>query len=279
MIPVPERHSRRASDSALRQEIQRLQARLARHGHEPGGGSTPRVMALLPPGGIRPSAEETRAGINTLLVDALRSALAAENATPGNPVTLVIERGWPPGGVALPHDTELVRHRNFPEASWRELGLLRSATGEFFDPANDVIWSPEPEGRGFLGRQRTVTDDLAGFSADPVMDGAPGMGAGLAMAAPKGFLIEDPVNGTTQVVMNQLPPLPPDIEAVVRWNAADGPQTARLDELLAANHSAADGGTLVLTLPNSSGLTSFQVMAVPTLPNAGPAEVIMASDP
>jgi hypothetical protein len=43
------------------------------------------------------------------------------------------------------------------------------------------------------------------------------------------------------------------------------------------NATSAAAGTLVLTLPNSSGTTSFQVLAVPT--DTGPARVIVASEP
>lgn len=268
----------RGRDSALRQEIQRLQARLTKQriGSD-SASATPRVMALHAPGGVRRSPEETRARVNALLTEALRSALEAERGATADPVALVIERGWPIGGLAVPDEGGLVRHRNFPEPSWRELGLLRSANGEYYDPANGLIWSPDPAARGFLGRQRTAADDLVGFAAEPTLE-MPADGE-LAAAAPEGFLIEDPLAGTTQVVLDQLPAQLANTDTVVSWTAAAGPQSANLDALLATNFTSTGIGTLVLTLPNSSGMTSFQVLAVPTLPNSGPARVIVASDP
>jgi hypothetical protein len=275
-VAPPNSGPRPDREVALRREIQRLQARLAKQWHEPGAtGTTPRVMALRAPGGVRRSSEETRVRVNALLTEALRSALEAERGSTDDPVALVIERGWPVGGLAVPGDDGLVRHRNFPELSWRELGLLRSEAGEYYDPANSLIWSADPRGRGFLGRQRMAADDLAGFSAEPTPDGA--ADSGLAVSSPEGFLIEDPLTGTTQVILDQLPAPLAGTDTVVRWTAAGGPQAASLDSLLAMNATSAAAGTLVLTLPNSSGMTSFQVLAVPT--DTGPARVIVASDP
>jgi hypothetical protein len=233
-------------------------------------------MALLAPGGARRSPEEARARVNALLIDALRSALEVERSPTNDPVALVIERGWPPGGLAVPNEADRVRHRNFPESSWRELGLLRSEAGDYFDPLHDLIWSPDPEGRGFLGRKRTAADDLAGFSAEPSIEGTPEKG--LARSVPEGFLIEDPLSGTTQVVLDQLPPQAADTETVVRWTAGSGPQTASLNALV-TNHSITDTGTMVLNLPNSIGMTSFQILAVPTLPGSGSPRVIVTSEP
>jgi hypothetical protein len=215
--------------------------------------------------------------VNALLTEALRSALEAERLPTDDPVALVIERGWPLGGLAVPDENGLVRHRNFPETSWRELGMLRSANGEYFDPANRLIWSPDPEGRGFLGRTRTAADDLAGFVAEPVRERQ--TEGGFAEAAPEGFLIEDPLAGTTQVVLDHLPSQSAGTATVVKWTAAGGPQSASLDTLMTTNCSNTSAGTLLLTLPNSSGMTSFQVLAVPTLPGTGSAQVIVASDP
>lgn len=275
---TPDAGLRPGRESALGQEIQRLQARLAKQRTAPAAdAATPRVMALRAPGGLRRSPAETRARVNALLTEALRSALEAEHSSTDDPVALVIERGWPIGSLAVPDDNGWVRHRNFPEASWRELGMVRSENGEYYDPANRLIWSPDPEGRGFLGRNRTAADNLAGFTAQPAAE-LPADGA-LAAAAPEGFLIEDPLAGTTQVVLDRLPPQLADTDTVVSWTAATGLQSASLNTLLATNFSTTNAGTLVLTLPNSSGVTSFQVLAVPTLPRSGPTQVIVASDP
>ncbi len=274
---APDSGLRAGRDSALREEIQRLQARLAKQRNAIGAdAATPRVMALRSPGGVRRSPAETRARVNALLTEALRSVLEAEHLPTDDPVALVIERGWPIGGLAVPDENGVVRHRNFPETSWRELGMLRSESGEYFDPANRLIWSPDPAGRGFLGRNLTAADDLAGFVAEPVRE-RPTEG-GFELAAPEGFLIEDPLAGTTQVVLDHLPAQSAGTATVVKWTAAGGPQSASLDTLMATNFSTSVG-TLVLTLPNSSGMTSFQVLAVPTLPGTGSAQVIVASDP
>lgn len=275
---APQPGPRAGRDAVLRQEIQRLQARLAGRRSDPAAeAATPRVTALHAPGGARRNPEETRSRVNALLTEALRSALEAERASSNDPVELVIERGWLSGGL-VPSDADgLVRHRNFPEQAWMELGLLRSAAGEYYDPDNGLIWSPDPAGRGFLGRPPTPADDLAAFAAEAAPD--EGTGRGLAVASPEGFLIEDPLAGTSQVLLDQLPPQTADTVTMVAWTTDDGPHSANLTTLLASDGLVPTStGTMVLALPGSGAVTSFQVLAVPTQPNSGPARVIIASD-
>ncbi|MEO5714126.1 MAG: hypothetical protein ABIT37_11620 [Luteolibacter sp.] len=262
-------------DVRLRQEIVRLQERLAVVGKD--SAPVPRVLSLHAPGAPRRTPEEARQRVQSILTAALRSALEAESGAPSDAAELVIERGWP-----VPQGDGVVRHRHFPEASWQELGLLRSANGEYYDPVSKTVWTSEPDGKSFLGRKTTEGENLAGFAKerDPSVVPAP-----KPRAVPEGFVIENPAENTAEVVIDQLPAPPAGMEQVIVLTDLSGhtttlPVPGTTAESGLANNTAiadADGytanfslvaptsttGTMVFTLLGSNGIGSFQLVERP----------------
>lgn len=190
-------------DTRLRNDIVRLQDRLTALQNEPSG-RTPRVMTLSAPGAARRTDEESQRHVQKLLTDALRSALEASSGAPSDPATLVIERGWLPGGIPMPGDG-MIRHRNFPEKNWQEYGLLRAENGDYLDTASQTVWSPDPEGRGFIGRKLSRDEDVSHYTEVPAQQSAPPNQA----PAPEGFVIENPAEKTTEIFVENLPEIPP----------------------------------------------------------------------
>lgn len=212
-VTLPEKEDRR-----LRGELMKLRSSLARL-NDDAFRSAPRVMALSSPGGIERTPEEARERVSAILMGALRSALEAESGAPGDPAALVIERGWLPDSVAAPAEGEVIRHRNFPEASWEELGLLRSDDGSYFDPEKQVVWTKDEEGRGFIGRIAAPGEDLSIYR--PAGE-APALAVAEPRTQPEGFLIEDPANDIFNVLIDQLPPPSPGSEQIVVWEDTSG---------------------------------------------------------
>ncbi len=206
--PVPVPASR---DAHLRDQIVRLQKRLAILRDDPTQ-QTPRVMSLTAPGAVHRTQEEAQQRVHSILTNALRSALEAASATPSDPASLVIERGWLPGGLTVPEDGGVIRHRHFPEQAWQELGLSRSANGDYYDASSSTVWSADPEGRGFIGRKITGEDDVARFTKEPEPKTAPVK----TRAAPEGFIIENPVDRTTEIFVENVPDLPEGKQLIVR---------------------------------------------------------------
>ena len=207
----------RSRDTRLRDEVVRLQKRLATlqddHVHR-----VPRVMSLSAPGAVRRTQEEARQHVQSVLTNALRSALEAASGAPSDPAALVIERGWLPGGLPVPDDGGVIRHRNFPEQAWQELGLSRSANGEYFDAASSTIWSADPEGRGFIGRKIAAEDDVTRFTKKPDQIAVPAE----SKAMPEGFMIENVENNSTEIFVENVPPLPAGKKFIVRVTDAAG---------------------------------------------------------
>lgn len=163
---------------------------------------TPRVMYLTAPGAIRRTPGESRQRVQSILTNALRSALEADSAAPSDPAALVIERGWLPGGLPLPADGGIIRHRNFPAQAWQEMGLLRSAGGEYLDVPANTVWSADPEGRGFVGRKLTDEEDVSRFNTDP---DPPLTKVTKPRTHPEGFIVENSIDGNAEVVIDQVP--------------------------------------------------------------------------
>ncbi len=292
-------------DKRSREEILSLKSRLAQIRGK-AGGSAPRVIGLRAPGAARVSPEESRRRLQEILAGALRSALEAESGAPDDPASLVIERGWLPGGLAAPADGGEVRHRHFPEHAWRELGLRRNAAGGYFDPASGMIWSPDAQGRGFIGRQATAEDEIAGFRGkdDPeVVDFPP---IEQPRTGPEGFVVEDPVERSAEVVIDGLPPpangsghvavitdeagnrseIPIVPEAEIA-DAAEG-LTSHPTAIFSGNPFTAiggvgvmntGGGTLIINLSGTAGIADFQLVERQLVPNGLPDRVIVGSGP
>ena len=205
-------------DARLRDEVVRLQKRLATLRDDPAQ-RTPRVISLTAPGAVSRTREEAQQRVKAILTNALRSALEAASAAPTDPASLVIERGWPPGGLTVPEYGGVIRHRHFPEQAWQELGLSRSVNGDYYDASSNTVWSADPEGRGFIGRKITADDDVARFTKEPKT--APVK----TRAAPEGFIIENPVDRSTEIFVENVPDLPPGKQLIVRLTDEAGRTT------------------------------------------------------
>lgn len=286
---VPEREDRR-----LRMELMKLRGSLARL-NDGAFTTAPRVMSLSSPGALERTPEEARERVWSVLTGALRSALEAESGAPGDSSDLVIERGWLPDAVTIPEDGGVIRHRNFPEVAWKELGLQRSDDGSYFDEDKGLVWTKDEEGRGFIGRKATEADDLSVFKP-------PGQALELAVNQPRtdpeGFVIEDPVTNKAEVVIDQVPPPGEGMFQEIVWKDASGVEgrmrlgTAQAYESPgkspAANPSANPlvfqgnpslqgllSNTIVVSIPNSGGVQSFQLIETPIVPNGKPLKVIV----
>jgi hypothetical protein len=175
-------------------------------------------MSLSAPGAVRRSEDESRQYIQSLLTNALRSALEASSGAPSDLASLVIERGWLPGGLPVPDDGGLIRHRHFPEQNWQELGLSRAANGNYYDPSSQIVWSPDPEGRGFIGKKFGENDNLDDFSQEPGQE----LPTPKPQALPEGFVIENPAEKTTDIFVENLPDIPAGKQLILQTTAANG---------------------------------------------------------
>lgn len=261
-----------ARSSRPRDEILRLQTRLADM-REARRGELPRVMSLNAPGSARRSAAEANQRIQAILTEALRSALEAESGAPTDPASLVIERGWPVGGVNVADDDAIIRHRNFPEHAWRELGLERSDSGDYFDPLHDMLWTKDPEGRGYLGRKIASEEELIGFhnGQEPANEPV------FPRTTPEGFIIENPLLKSAEVVIDQVPPPAEGSAQYFVWTDSTG--AANSLPLTSVGGVQNFSGTLITTIPNSGNVTSFQLVERPLVPNGQSDRIIVESGP
>jgi len=287
-------------DRRLRSELMKLRGSLARLSDE-AVLTAPRVMSLSSPGGVERSPEEARQRVWAVLTGALRTALEAESGAPNDPAALVIERGWLPEGVIAPEDGGVIRHRNFPESAWQDYGLLKSDEGTYYDPERELVWNKDEEGRGFIGRKATAADDLTAFRT---AEETPAVATNQVRTEPEGFVIEDPVTNKAEVVIDQVPAPSEGMEHHVEWTDAAGVKgKIKLSSAQAAYATASKGGiqsagayaasplvfqspntgaiqgvssnTIVLTIPNSGGVKSFQLIETPVVPNGKPFRVIV----
>lgn len=204
-------------DSSVRKEILKLQERIASLSKNPANLS-PEVISLSAPGAVRRTPEEARQRVHSILTRALRSALEIESGAPGDAASLVIERGWVPGGLPVLKEGEIIRHRNFPEKDWQELGLSRSEDGRYIDTTSQIIWSPDPEGRGFVGSKLSAEDDLAGFVQEPDSRNSEPQ----TLPPPEGFIVANPIDGTIDIILENIPPLTAGSQFVAQTTDARG---------------------------------------------------------
>ncbi|MES2920999.1 MAG: hypothetical protein V4819_05615 [Verrucomicrobiota bacterium] len=251
--PAPSPAPPTSREVRIRKEIVRLQERLAIVGRD-RSEEAPRVMHLTAPGTVRRTAEESRQRVQSILTNALRSALEAESASPSEPAALVIERGWLPGGLPLPTNGGIIRHRNFPEQTWQEMGLLRSADGEYLDASANTIWSADPAGRGFIGREITGEEDVTRFNTDP--DPAITK-VTKPRTVPEGFIVENSNDNSSEIVIDQVPAPEPGNGHVVLVTDSSGNTEAI--PLTPANAPAVPDAPLDSAPPAESGAFSPDV--------------------
>jgi hypothetical protein len=304
-------------EARIRKDIVRLQERLAIVRRD-RANETPRVMNLTAPGTVRRTAEESRQRVQSILTNALRSALETESAAPADPAALVIERGWLPGGLPLPTDGGIIRHRNFPEQTWQEMGLLRSADGEYLDASANTVWSADPDGRGFIGRKITAGEDVTRFTTDP--DPAITK-VTKPRTVPEGFIVENSNEDSAEVVIDQVPapepgnghlmlvtdsaghteaiPLTPTAVTDASLDSAPPAESGTFSPLVAgwtgahivsypydnrtsawlSNATVANLGTIVFTLQGTTNVSSFQLVERPLIPNGQPDKIIVEGGP
>jgi hypothetical protein len=171
-------------------------------------GWSPRIIELLPPGTTSPDPDASRSRLMTAVSSALRGMLEIAS---GDDASLVIERGWFPGGSLELAENEWVRHRNFPVEEWSAYGLLMSEDGRFYDPEHALIWSSDSVSSDFIGRPVRAEDgNLAEFRHEVERPDEPTIGSQkFVEKAPSGFLIEDPATGEAHLLVEGLRP-PPD---------------------------------------------------------------------
>ncbi len=277
-------------NEGLREEVARLKARLDQM-HAASITSAPRVMSLYSPGAVRRSPEEQEQRIRGILAAALRSTLEAKSGAPSDPASLVIERGWLVGGLPVPEDGTAIRHRNFPEESWQELGLLRSDEGQnYYDPRNKTLWTNDGPQQGFIGRQVTPEDDLSKFYQLADTNIAKATNDPLA---PEGFIIPNPSNQTAQVIIDSLPPPAPGNAQILTYtNSFGNTEIVSLAQnpSLSSDHFITDnaisgtdfinfGSTSVITIPTVNGLNSITLTENPIIPNGLPPKIILQGGP
>ena len=268
----------------LRNEILRLKNRLAEI-RKDNTANSPRVLSLSSPGAAPRSEQEARRRVQVILTEALRSALEAESGAPGDPASLVIERGWPSGGLPVPSGDGVIRHRNFPEQSWQELGLLRSPEGAYLDSLGETVWTPDPENRGFIGKKTSPEQDLSRFEAAPDTPSLPPVAP---RVLPEGFVIENKEENTAEVVIDQVPAPAEGNGQFIVWTDASGHEsTVPLAEcstpLVGMGSFGVTGSGLPLTsvafsIPGN-GVLSFELVERSLIPNGLPERVIVTSGP
>lgn len=279
-------------------EIERLRKRVAAL-REIEASAAPRIMSLTAPGVPRRSPEETNQRLSSALVAALKNTLELESGAPGDPATLVIQRGWLPEGLAAPGEGKAIRHLNFPEEAWQENQLLRADDGSYLDPARQIVWTREGSGSTFVGRKATEQTDIAAYKQPEETET---VAAVTTRTEPEGFVIEDPFTNQAEVVIDQVPPPAEGNQHKIIWYDASGASgTIPVNSLaslgtpfgasqgshhsdnrggVSATHSASvtplsAAGMLLFTIPNVGGLTSFQLVESPIIPNGTPPKIIV----
>ena len=208
------------NERRVREELQRLQAQMNSL-EEDGAFSAPRVLGLHSPNVLQPEPEETQRRVVSALADALSSLLELERGGTGDPARLVLQRGWLPENFTL-SEGEYIRHLNFPSNAADLYGLMVSADGAYYDEARGMIWSPDENGRGYLGRRATSDDNLSMFHVPDDSALAANDQVMAVHTEPEGFVIEDPVSNTAKVLIDQVPAPAAGYEQVVIWTDAEG---------------------------------------------------------
>lgn len=307
---LPPRYNSDHEDGSQHQrEIRRLKKRLAvLNGIE--SSAAPRIMSLTAPGMPQRSPQETNQRLSSALVEALKNSLQAESGAPQDAASLVIQRGWLPEGLVAPENGKAIRHLNFPEEAWQEHHLLRADDGSYLDPARQIVWTRDGDGRVFEGRKVTEETDIAAYQAPEETKEDASVASLGPRTAPEGFVIEDPTTHQAEVVIDQVPAPAEGNQHQIVWEDASGASgTLSVESMsvaMGANGSGSVmpftagngngnghgngngngngssvtqysvGGMLLYTLPNVSNLTSFRLIELPIVPNGSPPRVIVA---
>ncbi len=248
------------AESALREELRQLRQRLAEvtPPAEAPGLHRPAILELRTPGNATAaSPAESNARLQQLVTRALQRDLLLRNAQDGS--AIVLERGWPTAGWLAADSGQSIRHLSFPADRWEELGLWK-ATGQFFDPASSLTWTPAPDGLGYVGRVTPVAPDptLYQVPAERLLTSPPTTPAE-SQPTPSGYLVSEPGTRDATLLLSNLPEVPPGSEQVVIATAADG---SWQQYQIAANgtRSLVQAGALAAgPLTDSITLSSFSV--------------------
>ncbi|MCW1922973.1 hypothetical protein OKA05_10455 [Luteolibacter arcticus] len=269
------------NDRRMREELLRAQAQVASL-DERGAFDAPRVLGLHSPDALLPEPDEMQRRVVGALADALSSLLEMESGSAGDPARFVLKRGWVPEGLSLA-EGEFIRHLNFPPNAVEEYGLLVSEDGAYFDEEREMIWFPDENGRGYLGRMMTADDNINAFYVPDEKTLAANSVA--LRTQPEGYVIEDPASNTAKVLIDQVPPPAAGFEQVVIWTDAEGNEgrlsvenpavtstEVKTNEVLAAADnripvlpSMSQEGTcrLFFSLPDINGVKSFSLVELP----------------
>ena len=213
-----------SAEPALRDELLQLRQRLAEATpptEAAPGTHRPAILELRTPGNATAaSPAESNARLQQLVTRALQRDLLLRNAQDGS--SIVLERGWPTAGWLAADSGQSIRHLSFPVDRWEELGLWK-ATGQFFDPASSLTWTPAPDGLGYIGRVTPVPPDpsLYQVPAERLLTSQPTTPAE-SQPTPSGYLVSEPGTRDATLVLSNLPEVPPGSEQVVIATAADG---------------------------------------------------------
>ncbi len=250
-----------SAEPALREELLQLRQRLA-EATQPTeaapGTHRPAILELRTPGNATAaSPAESNARLQQLVTRALQRDLLLGNAQDGS--SIVLERGWPTAGWLAADSGQSIRHLSFPADRWEELGLWK-ATGQFFDPASSLTWTPAPDGLGYIGRVTPVPPDpsLYQVPAERLLTSQPPAPVE-SQPTPSGYLVSEPGTRDATLLLSNLPEVPPGSEQVVIATAADG----SLQQYQIAANGTLSLGNAVLPgtwpLSDSITLSSFSV--------------------
>lgn len=257
-----------ADAAALRGEIARLREQLKATAVRPPGAHRPVIHELTPPGGA------TRASSPEHVLNIIASALETDLArrTGQNGHELIIESGWANWSAANLSAETVFRHRAFPAGRSAELGLLRGPDGQFLDPSNGWLWSPDPDSTDYLGHAAPAGLNRTAFVP---AEGTPQM---QIAAAPAGYAITGS-NGQTIIALSNLPAIPAGTSLdVLAVNHAG--QAAAFNIPLSAN-SLSDGWSfsgIVPSLTIAGDFTSVQSFGVRTTGVTGQTGVILQTE-
>lgn len=263
---VPQAEEIRSPERQQRDELMRLRNLLADL-REEQMVSAPRVMSLSAPGSIEPTPEEARERVWAVVTHALRHSLVAGRgpASAGGGQNLIFDAGLPDAS-AFADDETVLMHLNFPENSWQEHGLLRSDDGNYYDPAQQVLWVPDGAGFGFFGKKtpEVEIDGEVYKAASEVQDIASIERKNEA----QGYVVEDPLTKKAEVFVDGVLPPEEGSKQVLKWTDAAG-NSGELEVGIMSASAGLNPGMMiaqnnsVLAIPN--GASPLQALAHPQL--------------
>jgi hypothetical protein len=165
-----------------------------------------------------------------------------------------------------------------------------------------MVWTREGTSGTFIGRKTTEETDIAAYKQPEETDQT--VAAAATRTEPEGFVIENPITGQAEIVIDQMPEPAEGNQHKIIWCDASGASGTIPVNILAslgnnASFSGSQGayhsnnmggasqnqsasvtplsaaGMLLFTLPNVGGLTSFQLVETPIIPDGSPARVIV----